>query len=331
MRPPATGKLSSVIDQAAAAETSPQQEVAREAPDEVAWGARAEEPTLEELRERISAKRTEIQNAEQGASSQEHRDNLRQELEELEELEKKATKKNELHLLLKKHPRKTLWYISSNWTDRELVTVEDVGNLKHVLKINYELSFSEFSDDVVVGINLMHHPVIIITSQNQYLKKEITSEQQIMIDRYINLKMAINIMKGIYSGEDPEAPFPAGFYFSLLNLMTNRFAPAETETASSEISTREIISLVSKRLEIFKESLDPDLIKILNFIKDNPGIKNPEFQDCPLSQVRRAIASRLNRVHPTYRQHTITGEKRNRDKEGNSSSSSAKPHKRPRF
>ena len=50
-----------------------------------AAGTSAEEPTLEELCERISAKRREIQAAEQRALSQEHRLTLQRELKELEE------------------------------------------------------------------------------------------------------------------------------------------------------------------------------------------------------------------------------------------------------
>jgi hypothetical protein len=195
--------------------------------------------------------------------------------------------------LLKKHPRKTLWYIASNWGDEKLVTDEDIKNFKYVLEINYKLCFSESVDGLVVSTNLMHHTLIIITSQNQYLKKEITSEQQRMFIRYIYLKRVLDLMKDLSSSEDLEAPTPE--FISLLDKMMNSLVSAQPEAASSEISTREKMSSISDALEKFKENLDPDLIKILNFIKDNPGIKNPELQDCPLSKFSKGVARRLSR------------------------------------
>ena len=120
-------------------------------------------------------------------------------------------------------------------------------------------------------------------------------------------------MKDLSSSEDLEAPTPE--FISLLDKMMNSLVSAQPEAASSEISTREKMSSISDALEKFKENLDPDLIKILNFIKDNPGIKNPELQDCPLSKFSKGVARRLSRNLLQTCSKTTTNNPNKRDRD----------------
>lgn len=208
-----------------------------------------------------------------------------------------------------KYPRKTLWYIAYNWLNRELINDIDHKNFKQLLQINYKASCMLFSNNVVVCSERNKetmkptNEIIIITSQNQYIKKKITNGSDMRRDIAMFILVEC-LFDSLLTGSN-----------SLLNLISEldpvEYAIAIGNPLDPSTSIEDKISIIKINMEKFKKRIDPDLFKINKFIEDNPDIKNPELLDCPLSQFRKRISHFL-RGPVGYPQKIYKSKKRKR-------------------
>jgi hypothetical protein len=235
------------------------------------------------------------------------------------------------------HPRKTLWHISSNWDNKTFITDIDIKNFKQLMQIRNKTMCIPFLNNVVVCFPLKNNVVdpsvkehtneiIIITSQNQYFKKKITSSDNILTDLqiYKTFKHFINWVKKKMCIEiDDEMKTKMSLICNYLYIISLCFIEIHIPLDKS-ITIENKLSLIENNIEKFKKSFDQDLLKINKFIEDNPCMKNPELLDCPLSQFKKRI-SHIIKGPVGYSKRLRTPENKKRGIDLDDSSSNKQP------